>query len=50
MRGLGRALAAALLAAFGGVVVLALVYGRSPALNVDFDETPPRGIVDGVYP
>ena len=25
-------------------------YGRSPALHVDFDVEPPRGIVDGVYP
>ena len=50
MRGLGRALAAALLAAFGGAIGLALFYGRSPALRVDFDVTPPRGIIDGVYP
>ena len=45
-----RALAAALLAAFGGAIGLALAYGRSPALRIDFDVTPPRGIVDGVYP
>lgn len=50
MRSFGRALAAALLAAFGGAIALALVYGRSPTLRVDFDVTPPRGIVDGVYP
>jgi hypothetical protein len=50
MRGIGRALAAALLAAFGGAIGLALVYGRSPTLRVDFDVTPPPGIVDGVYP
>ena len=50
MRSLGRALAAALLGAFGGAIGLALVYGRSPALDVDFDVTPPRGIIDGVYP
>lgn len=49
MRDLGRALAAAVLAAFGGAIALALFYGRSPALNVDFDVTPPRGIIDGVY-
>ena len=49
MRDLGRALAAAVLAAFGGAIALALFYGRSPALHVDFDVTPPRGIVDGVY-
>jgi hypothetical protein len=45
-----RALAAALLAAFGGAIGLALAYGRSPALRIDFNVTPPRGIVDGVYP
>ena len=49
IRGLGRALAAAVLAAFGGAIALALFYGRSPALRVDFDVTPPRGIIDGVY-
>ncbi len=49
MRDLGRALAAAVLAAFGGAIALALFYGRSPALHVDFDVTPPRGIIDGVY-
>ncbi len=49
MRSLGRALAAALLGAFGGAIGLALVYGRSPALDVDFDVTPPRGIIDGIY-
>ena len=49
MRGLGRALAAALLAALRGAIALALFYGRSPALRVDFDVTPPRGIIDGVY-
>jgi hypothetical protein len=50
IRTLGRAVAAALLAAFAGAVSLAVVYGRSPALNVEFDVSPPRGIVDGVYP
>jgi hypothetical protein len=50
IRTLGRALAAALLAAFGGAIALAVVYGRSPTLRVDFDVTPPRGVVDGVYP
>ena len=50
IRSLGRALAAALLAAFGGAIGLALVYGRSPSLHVDFDVTPPRSIIDGVYP
>lgn len=50
MQSVVRALAAALLAAFGGALGLALAYGRSPALRIDFDVTPPRGIVDGVYP
>jgi hypothetical protein len=50
MRSLGRALAAALLAAFGGAIGLALVYSWSPTLSVSFDVTPPRGIVDGIYP
>ena len=50
MRSLGRAIAAAILAAFGGAIGLALVYGRSPSLHVDFGVTPPRGIIKGVYP
>jgi len=50
IRSVGRAVAAALLAAFGGAVALAICYGRSPTLRVDFDVTPPRGVVDGVYP
>jgi hypothetical protein len=49
MRSLGRAVAAAILAAFAGAIVLALAYGGSSALNVHFDETPPRGIIDGIY-
>jgi hypothetical protein len=50
MRTAARALAAALLAAFGGAIALALAYGRSPALSIDFRVTPPRGIVEGVHP
>jgi hypothetical protein len=50
IRSLGRAAAAALLAAFGGAFALALLYGRSPTLHVDFDVTPPRGVVGGLYP
>jgi hypothetical protein len=50
IRSLGRAVAAALLAAFGGAIALAVFYGRSPTLRVDFDVTPPRGVIDGVYP
>lgn len=50
MRDVGRAVAAAILAAFAGAIVLALVYGGSATLDVDFDETPPRGIIDGIYP
>lgn len=50
IRSLGRAAAAALLAAFGGAIALAVFYGRSPTLRVDFDVAPPRGVVDGVYP
>jgi hypothetical protein len=49
IRGLGRALAAAVLAACGGAIALALFYGRSPALHVDFGVTPPRGLIAGVY-
>ena len=49
IRSVGRAAAAALLAAFGGAVALAIFYGRSPTLRVDFDVTPPRGVIDGVY-
>ena len=49
IRGLGRAAAAALLAAFGGAIWLALIYARSPTLHVEFNVEPPRGIIDGVY-
>ena len=37
IRGAGRALAAAVLAAFGGAIWLAVVYTRSPTLHVEFD-------------
>jgi len=50
IRGAGRALAAAVLAAFGGAIWLAVVYTRSPTLHVEFDVAPPRGIIDGIYP
>ncbi len=48
-RGLGRALAAGLLAAFAGVTWLALFYAGSANLRLDFDVTAPRAILDGVY-
>lgn len=49
IRGAGRALAAAVLAAFGGAIWLAVVYTRSPTLHVEFGVAPPRGIIDGIY-
>jgi hypothetical protein len=49
-RALARAVAASALAAFAGATWLALIYGRSPELRVDFDVTPPRTVVEGVYP
>ena len=49
IRAVGRAFAAAVLAAFGGAIGLALLYARAPALHVEFDSTPPKGIIDGVY-
>lgn len=49
-RGLGRAIAAGLLAAFAGVTWLALFYAGSADLRLDFDITAPRTILDGVYP
>ena len=48
-RTVGRILAAGLLGAVAAVVWLALVYGLQPALDVDFDSTPPR-LLSGVYP
>jgi hypothetical protein len=50
IRGLGRAVAAGILAALAGAAWLALIYGRSPALRLEFDTTPPPGIVRGIYP
>jgi len=49
IRGAGRALAAAVLAAFGGTICLTVLYARSPALHVEFNVEPPRGIIDGIY-
>jgi hypothetical protein len=49
-RGLGRAIAAGLLAAFAGVTWLALFYAGSADLHFDFAITAPRPILDGVYP
>jgi hypothetical protein len=48
MRAAGRAVAAALFGAFAGAAWLALIYGASPALRLDFDVTPPD-VVRGVY-
>jgi hypothetical protein len=48
--GLGRAIAAGLLAAFAGVTWLALFYAGSANLRLDFDITAPPSILDGVYP
>jgi hypothetical protein len=50
IRGLGRAAATGVLAALAGAVWLALLYGRSPALRLDFDLTPPADLVRGIYP
>ncbi len=49
MRAAGRALAAAILGALAGATWLVLIYGRAPALNIDFDVSPPREIVAGIY-
>jgi hypothetical protein len=49
IRGAGRAAAAAVLGALAGATWLALTYGSSPALNLEFDVTPPREIVRGIY-
>ena len=50
IRGLARAAVTAVLAALAGAAWLALAYGTSPELRVDFEVTPPRNIVRGVYP
>jgi hypothetical protein len=49
-RGIGRACAAAVLAAFAGAIWLTLFYGMSPALRLDFNVTPPPSIMTGIYP
>jgi hypothetical protein len=49
MQALGRALAAAALAAFAAAVWAVVLYAWHPALNVDFDRDLPRN-VEGVYP
>ena len=50
IRSVARAAATGLLGALAGAAWLALAYGTSPALRVDFDVTPPRTIVRGVFP
>jgi len=49
-RAFGRAAAAGLLGAFAGAAWLALLYARSPTLRMDFGVTPPRSMVEGIYP
>jgi hypothetical protein len=49
-RAVGRAVAAALLGALAGAAWLVLFYARDPALRLDFDVTPPRAVLAGVYP
>ncbi|HEY7498101.1 MAG TPA: hypothetical protein VH740_06300 [Vicinamibacterales bacterium] len=49
LRATGRTIAAALFGAFAGAAWLALMYGSSPALRIDFDVTPPPRQVQGVY-
>jgi hypothetical protein len=48
-RALLRASAAGLLGAFAAAAWLVLLYGRSPALRLDFDVTPPAAVVKGIY-
>lgn len=50
IRGAGRAFAAAVLGAIAGAAWLALFYGRSPALHLELDVTPPSTVVRGIYP
>jgi len=50
IRGLGRAVATGVLGGLAGAVWLALLYGRAPALRLDFDLTPPADLVRGIYP
>jgi hypothetical protein len=49
-RGIGRAFAAGVLAAFAGAIWLTLFYGIWPDMRLDFNVTPPASIVTGVYP
>jgi hypothetical protein len=49
IRGLGRAAVTAVLGALAGSAWLALAYGTSPDLRIDFEVTPPKTIVRGVY-
>ena len=49
LRAIGRATAAALLAAVLGVVSVALFYAWHPALRIEFDRDLPR-LVSGIYP
>ena len=49
IRGAGRAIAAAVLGALAGATWLALTYGAAATLNIEFDVSPPREIVRGVY-
>jgi hypothetical protein len=49
-RAAGRAIAAALFAAFAGAAWLALLYGRGPVLRMELDVAPPGAIVTGIHP
>ncbi len=49
MRGAGRVAAVAAIAALAGAAWLALLYGRSPALVLEFNTTAPAAIVRGIY-
>lgn len=49
MKGLGRAIAVGLLAAFAGVTWLALFYVRFSTLRVELDDTPPGRLIQGLY-
>ncbi|HET7218574.1 MAG TPA: hypothetical protein VFJ02_11025 [Vicinamibacterales bacterium] len=50
IRILARAAATAVLGALAGSAWLALAYGTSSGLRIDFDVTPPKTIVRGAYP
>ena len=50
IRGLARAAVTAVLGALSGAAWLAFAYGTSPDLRIDFEVTPPKAIVRGVYP